>query len=202
MQRKTDPGLWSRAATHIRGNLVAYLALVVALSMTPAAASHLLVKTSDIKNRAVTAPKIRNRAVTSPKIRPNAVRTRMIRDGAVTDSKLAEGLTGVTAYAEVGSDGSVGRAKGIEPANVTRTSDGVYCVGGLDFNVRSAVAIPEAASPLDTQDRVAHVLVSPPGTQPFGCDGDRVRIQIVDLGVLGASPAGLVDSWFYVWLEE
>lgn len=58
----------TRLRRHVRSNLVGYLALAVSLSLAPAYASHLIVRTSDIKNRAVTTPKLANRAVTAKKL--------------------------------------------------------------------------------------------------------------------------------------
>jgi hypothetical protein len=77
-----------RIRRHIRSNLVGYLALAVALSMAPVYANHLNVKTSDIRNGAVTARKIGKGAVTRPKIKNGAVGRAKIADGAVTSSKL------------------------------------------------------------------------------------------------------------------
>ncbi|MGH2787166.1 MAG: hypothetical protein ACRDJV_04540 [Actinomycetota bacterium] len=57
-----------RLRRHVRSNLVGYLALAVSLSLAPAYASHLIVRTSDIKNGAVTTPKLANRAVTAKKL--------------------------------------------------------------------------------------------------------------------------------------
>jgi hypothetical protein len=52
----------------VRRNIAGYLALALALSLTPAMASHLNVRTSDIAKNAVTTPKIKNKAVTGKKM--------------------------------------------------------------------------------------------------------------------------------------
>lgn len=65
----------ARLRRHLRSNLVGYLALAATLSLAPAYANHLTVRTSDIKNGAVTTPKLANRAVTAKKLakQPNFV---------------------------------------------------------------------------------------------------------------------------------
>ena len=52
----------------MRRNIAGYLALTLALSLTPAMASHLNVKSSDIAKNAVTTPKIKNKAVSGKKM--------------------------------------------------------------------------------------------------------------------------------------
>jgi len=76
----------TRLRSHIRTNLVGYLALATALSLAPAYASHLIVRTSDIKNKAVTTPKLANRAVTA---------TKLARQPNFTDATLEAGFTNV-----------------------------------------------------------------------------------------------------------
>lgn len=58
----------TRVGRHVQRNIAGYLALAVALSLTPAMASHLNVKSSDIARNAVTTPKIKNKAVSGPKM--------------------------------------------------------------------------------------------------------------------------------------
>jgi hypothetical protein len=58
----------TRLGRHVRSNLVGYLALAATMSLAPAYANHLTVRTSDIKNKAVTTPKLANRAVTAKKL--------------------------------------------------------------------------------------------------------------------------------------
>jgi hypothetical protein len=75
----------SRLGRHLRHNLVAYIALVVALTMTPIPSfAKGLVGTAGIKNGAVTTKKLHNAAVGPLKI----------HDGAVTLPKLASSAVG------------------------------------------------------------------------------------------------------------
>lgn len=66
----------ARLGQHLRHNLVAYVALLLAVTMSPlpswAAAQ---IGTKQIKNGAVTTAKIKNNAVTSAKVKNKAVRT-------------------------------------------------------------------------------------------------------------------------------
>jgi hypothetical protein len=62
------PGVAARLRKHVRHNIPGYLALVMALSVTPAIANHLNVQTSDLANNAVTKPKIDNKSVSPSKL--------------------------------------------------------------------------------------------------------------------------------------
>jgi len=68
MTENTSRAIGSRWGGHVRRNIAGYLALALALSLTPAMASHLNVKASDIAKNAVTTPKIKNKAVSGPKM--------------------------------------------------------------------------------------------------------------------------------------
>lgn len=84
------------------GKRVMTTLLLVALVASPAYAGHLVVRTSDIVDEAVTlrkladgavaARKLRTRAVRPGKIAPGAVTTPKLRDGAVTEDKIADGV--------------------------------------------------------------------------------------------------------------
>ena len=85
------------------GNVIATIALFVALSGVAVAASlpknsvgpnqlkRGAVSTPKLKNRAVTSAKLGNKAVTAGKLGPNAVTPGNIGNGAVTSAKLANG---------------------------------------------------------------------------------------------------------------
>ena len=122
-----------------------------------------------------------------------------------TGSTGATGPAGsAAAYALInGAGGTVDSnlSSNITNANVTNPNVGVYCIGQLPFTPKNAVATPQATSTADTQDRIAQVLVT--NLTPFGCAaGDHIRVQIVDLGDIGATAAGLVDNYFHVWIED
>ena len=68
MTENTSRAIGTRLGGHVRRNIAGYLALALALSLTPAMASHLNVRTSDLVNGAVTTPKIKNKAVSGKKM--------------------------------------------------------------------------------------------------------------------------------------
>jgi hypothetical protein len=81
--------------SHLRDNVVAYLALMVALCGTSYAAVQIptgSVTTSKLAKNAVTSPKIKNNSVTSPKIKNNSVSSADIKDGMVAATDLAVGI--------------------------------------------------------------------------------------------------------------
>ena len=128
------------------------------------------------------------------------------RKGELAGPPGASGINGsAAAFALIQGNGSVDDAQSfnVTDANVTNPSIGVYCIGGLPFQPKSAVATPQATSALDTRDRIAAVLVSTAPAIPFGCAaGDLVRVQIIDNGVLGATAAGFANNFVQVWIED
>ncbi len=129
--------------------------------------------------------------------------------GGKTGPAGAPGLAGApgsaAAYAEIQGGGGVDEegSFNVTDANVSDPAVGVYCIGGLPFVPRSAVATVQASSDDDTRDRITAVLVSSPSTNPFGCAaGDRIRVQIIDLGLIGATAEGFADNYVHVWIED
>lgn len=68
MTESTSRAIGTRLGGHVRRNIAGYLALALALSLTPAMASHLNVKSSDIAKGAVTTSKIKSKAVSGKKM--------------------------------------------------------------------------------------------------------------------------------------
>lgn len=106
-------------------NVVASLALFIALGGSAYAVGKYSIGTAELKNNAVTTPKIkrnavtaqkiRNNAVTATKIRRNAVTGAKIRNGAVTSPKIAPGAITASKLAH-DAIGTVDRAKRAETA--------------------------------------------------------------------------------------
>lgn len=96
-------------------NVVALMALFIALGGSAYAVSRNSVGPRQLRSNAVITPKIRNNAVTAAKLRGNAVTTNKLRDDAVTTNKIADdavtgdkvneaSLSGVTPSGPAGGD--------------------------------------------------------------------------------------------------
>ncbi|HSV38637.1 MAG TPA: hypothetical protein VLI04_07735 [Nocardioidaceae bacterium] len=118
----------ARLGRHLRRHVVGYVALLIAVSMTPlpswAAAT---IGTSDLKNGAVTTKKLAKNAVKTGKIGPSAVKAPKIAAGAVTAAKLG---TITKRTAEVVIANAAGAAVSMEClAGETRLSGGTNTAG-------------------------------------------------------------------------
>jgi len=83
--------LSSRIRRHLRGNVIGYIALFVALSGTALALpGKKTVKGNDIANAAVKKRALAGGSVTNPKLAAGAVSAVKIADGSVTQTKLGE----------------------------------------------------------------------------------------------------------------
>lgn len=104
-------------------------------------------------------------------------------------------------YAEVEADGTVvaDRNLNIEQGDLTHTTgSGVYCIGGLPFDVRSAVAVGQNEG--DQNFTVATAALLRPGLSLSGCAStDQVRVRTVNVA---PSTAALADRAFFLWLED
>lgn len=97
-----------RIARHLRGNLVGYIALFVALSGTALALpGKNSVKSNDLARGAVNGRAITDGAVGKSKIRPASVTSAAIDDGSVVSADLGDGAVTGTKI----TDEAVGRAK-------------------------------------------------------------------------------------------
>jgi hypothetical protein len=102
----------ARLGAHLRDNVVAYLALFVALGGTGAWAAD-----------KITSRDIAKGAVRSQHLKASAVRTKHIADGAVTARKLAQGVAGL--QGEKGADGADGADGAAGPAGSPDTAQQV-----------------------------------------------------------------------------
>lgn len=127
------PRFGARVWRHFKRNFLGYVALVVAISMTPLpayAASKIgakqlkknAVTTVKIKDGAVTTPKLAAKAVTSDKVAGDAITSEKIKDGSVSAADLASG----TAYKDV----IVKRTDVASVANGTTSRVDVMCPSG------------------------------------------------------------------------
>lgn len=120
-------------------NVIASLALFVALGGSAYAVSAQSVGTQELKNSAVTAAKLRNNAVTSTKIRANAVTPRNIRNGAVRRNKIARGAIGPAKIA----NGAVNAAK-IRNGAITGQKIASGAVDGSKIALNTLGTVPSA----------------------------------------------------------
>lgn len=86
-----------RILNHIRGNVVAYLAmlLVITLAPTSAYATHLVVRSNDIVNGQVKTPDIASGAVSTGKIRDGQVTAPDLAAASVNSLKVADNSIGL-----------------------------------------------------------------------------------------------------------
>lgn len=138
----------ARLGRHLRRNLVGYVALFIAVSLTPlpSYAANIAIGTKGIKNGAVTtpklannavkAPKIASNAVTGPKIAANSVNSPKIADGSVQKADLAAAARGYTSIvtkrvtAAVAVD-AVSERSAVCDAGQVAISGGAYVTSGL-----------------------------------------------------------------------
>lgn len=123
----------TRIGKHLRRNVVAYIALMLAVTMSPLpswAAGK--IGTSDIKNGAVTTKKLAGSAVKGSKIKDGSVGTADLANGAVTSGKLADGAVVAgklgTIVEVVAASGTV--ADGATAGVTATCPDGSVLIGG------------------------------------------------------------------------
>jgi hypothetical protein len=84
-------GRGRRFLGHLRHNVIGYVALLVALTMTPVPAFAAKAVASGLANGSVTTKKLHTGAVTTAKIHHKAVTTSRLANGAINSNKLRDG---------------------------------------------------------------------------------------------------------------
>lgn len=110
------------------------------------------------------------------------------------------------AYAWIAADGAVvpESSRNVAQANVTHPAPGLYCLGGLPFRPRSAVAtgisgIDQLGNPTRVDTLVTVTVADPPTSFPLGCaETDQVRVRTI----AATSGSALVDRGFNIWFED
>lgn len=119
-----------RRARPSYADVTATLALVVALSTGGAYAA-----------ATIGSANIKDNAVKTRHIAAGNVRTTDLFDGAVGQAKLGPDVGAPRAYGTVWWNGSsVTHAHGLTTANLTHPEEGVYCIQGLPFTPKIALA--------------------------------------------------------------
>jgi len=192
-------------------NVTATLALILAMGGTSYAAISLprnSVGTAQIRPAAVKTADLGASSVTSTKVKNHSLQAHDFAFGQIPAG--AQGPVGpqgeagtAAAYARVlptgVSDGAL--AHNVVGGAVSHPSTGVYCIGGLMFKPRSAIATIDDHGPVAASTGIASVAVyRGAGPRLPGCDpDDEVRITTTQLDAGGTS---LADRGFFVWLER
>jgi hypothetical protein len=194
----------ARIRLHVTyGNVVATLALFLALGGGAYAAIKL-------PKNSVTSVQVKNGSLTAKDFRKGQLKGKTGPAGAtgpqgaqgdrgpagpqgppgLTGDKGDKGTPGVDgsakAYAFVSSLGQVGAgSKGITSANITAKAFGEYCITGLDFTPRVAIAQPDILSNNMNANMVAEVQTPNDGTG--NCPpSDQVYVRIAHEDITGA----------------
>src|SRR3954451_868470 len=104
--RRTRMSTLKRLGRHARANVVAYLALFIALGGASASAAN-TIGSDDVVDESLQSVDIKNGEVKTPDIAAGGVNTSHIKDGAIKDTDLATDSVGSTKI----KDGSVGPAE-------------------------------------------------------------------------------------------
>lgn len=175
--------LTHRVVTHLRSNVVGYLALVIAMCGTSYAA--IALPANSVGNR-----QLKRGVVTLSKINAGTQRTLHGRTGK-RGSPGKPGLPGTAlGYAHVLADGSLDTTRSRNIAGVTKPSGtfGIYCFS-LDFTPKSATATLENAAipPNVPPDAFLSTNVgTAPQACPAGSEGGLVMRGPGDTAIVGA----------------
>jgi hypothetical protein len=188
--------------THVRSNVVAYVALFAALGGTAYAGSE--ISGGDVRNNSLTGKDVRNGSLTGADEKDGSLKGADIADGSIGGADVANGAIGAAQLANgaVGSaqvaDGAIGsaqladgyvgkgdlaiptgvvggRAKGLTTAmsNETRSP----------FGVSSSLADNNAVAPVNIELKNLHMVASPaPGA------GQSVAIKFITLNLATGTP--------------
>jgi hypothetical protein len=198
--------------SHLRKNLVAYLALFLALGGTSYAASKL-------PANSVTGKQIKASAVTSSDVKDRSLLAKDFKNGQLPAGPQgaagAQGAPGpagpegsagpkgepgsALGFAHVTFDGKsfkvdAGRSRGVAQANVQRIGAGKYCFRGLSFKPTSITLTIDSLSPASTQV-FANGTVDSSDQQVIDLCGADVQALV---GFAKPDGSGTLDTDFYV----
>jgi hypothetical protein len=201
-------------------NTVSLIALFVALGGTGYAAVKLpknSVGSTQLKNNAVTGAKVKNGALSAADFKAGQLPAGERGPAGTNGLKGDKGDQGISAaptvYARVGADGTlepstnpVAQSKGVDQADIqhnaggvpssTNTGDGVYCFGGLGFNVANAVVTAGNADTFATGDFDRFATVAVQRGQNLGrCDANHQQVRVV----VADKDGSLANHPFYIW---
>ena len=191
----------ARLRSHLRSNVIGYLALFVALSGSAYAvtAPRNSVGSKSIRNGQVKSPDLHDNGVAGVDLQDNGVQSRDIQDGGVQSVDLASGAVqsgnlaasavGAPGFAKISSGGSIVSGRGVTGVAHTNGT-GKYCIT-VSFTPQVAVASADAG--LGNPGANAQIQF-PGGPAGAGCNANEIAV-ITEAG----SPATTVqDLPFYV----
>jgi hypothetical protein len=174
---------------------------------------------------AVNLPK---NSVGSRQLKPNAVTSSKVKNGALLAADFKAGDKGdrgnngtdgtngapgsATAFARVQANGTlelgappplaVAQNKGVDQTDIQKAGTGIYCFGGLDMTIASAVVSMDNAGATATTTEVASVAIQR-GNNLGSCDAahQQARVVITDVDP-GLADQAAVDGRFTIWFEE
>lgn len=157
----------ARLGRHLRRNLVAYVALGVAVSMSPLPAyAATMIGTGQIKNGAVTTPKLAAAAVKAPKLAANSVNSSKIQDGKIQKVDLAAAARGYTTIVTKRTQVDVA---GSATSTVTVTCDaGQVAIGGGAYTNSGLIFGGSTSGTLVRSHPTVAITFPVPGTGPAG----------------------------------
>jgi hypothetical protein len=162
----------SNLVQHLRGNLVAYLALFISLGGTTYAATALpanSVGAKQLKKNAVLTSKIKDGAVTEAKITDNAVTGAKVTDDSLTGADILEASLGkVPSATAADTAASAAHATDAQDATVAQFALNANALGGLE---------PEAFEKVPTTTQYLTI----PATALVDADGqNRANVLVVN----------------------
>jgi hypothetical protein len=173
----------ARLRSHVRGNVIGYLALFVALSgsaYAATAAKKNSVVSKSIKNGQVRSVDLQDNGVTGVDLQENGVQSVDIQDGGVQGVDLAPGSVDATSlaasaigapgFAKVASGGNVIDGRGVASVQHTMGS-GTYCIT-MTFTPHVAVATVDAG----LGDASTAQVQFPGGPAGAGCNANEIAV--------------------------
>ena len=199
-------------------HVIAMLALFLAIGGTGYAALKLpknSVGSKQIKKNAVTSAKVKNGSLKKADFQAGQLPAGPKGAKGDTGTPGTPGATGApgtaNAFARVQADGTLepgsatgtgpAQFKGVDPADIQKPGTGIYCFGGLDKPVASAVVSMDNAGAAATTTQVASVAIQR-GANLGSCDAGHQQARVVITNVDPAIAAAVaVDGRFSVWFE-
>jgi hypothetical protein len=191
----------ARLRSHVRNNVIGYLALFVALSGSAYAvtAPRNSISSKSIRNGQVRSPDLQDNGVAGIDLQDGGVQSGDIQDGgvqsidlapgAVQATNLAAGAIGAPGFARISSSGSVLSGRGV--AGVTHTNGtGTYCIT-MNFTPQVAVASADAGPGTPGADAEIQIPGGPAGA---GCNANQIAV----VTEAGATTATVQDLTFYI----